>query len=150
MAAFHGKEGTVWWDAADAVNLIQVSNITNWNCEVSADVAEKTTMQDTWKTYDVGFKDWTATVECYMETDGTEIDYSSAEPTPMGSAGVYLELYTEYDVANTTYRCLWGLATCTGISHGVNADGIATITYTFQGQGAIAFYSSEVERKSYA
>ena len=120
MAAFHGKAGSVTWAGGGTV-----SQITSWSCDVSCDIAEQTDMGDTWKTYLAGFKDWTATVECYMLTTGLDAL----------AAGLGATAQLNLTLVSGAYN-LEGEAICTNISASQSADGIPTVTYSFQGSDA--------------
>jgi hypothetical protein len=143
MATFRGSIGNVYWDAADGVNKTALTNIQSWSCEINVDAIETTSMQHTWKRYATGFKNWTATVECLVDSTGIDIPVSTAEPQPMGNTAK-LELYFKYDTSSPLYQALYGSAKCTGQSFGTNADGAPTVTLSFQGVAAIAHHSATV------
>ena len=123
MAMLHGRAGSVSF-----VGGGDLVNITSWTMDATADVAETTAMSDAnyWKSYLAGFKDWTGTVEVNSNTASFLTSLGEAAP-----ASLVLTL-----VSGTT---LTGNAFMTGASMSEPADGIVTITYNFQGTGAIAY-----------
>ena len=66
MATFHGKGGEVTFGAGTQLQ------VDSWTLTVTSDVVEATDMDDTWKNYLSGMKDWTATVEVYQTTTGPD------------------------------------------------------------------------------
>jgi len=140
MAVMAGKNGKVIWDAS--ATDIGLTYVQSWTCTYTHDNAEITSMQDSYRTYLTGHQDWTATVECLLPTGALQIPLGSAV-TGLGMADdtCQLELYFHHEAA-TKYRAVYGNAICTGESIGETADGIATITYTFQGIGQLKWYSS--------
>jgi len=136
MAAFHGKSGKVIWDAADADDEIVLCK--NWSADVSSDVAECTTMGDTWKSYKPGFLDWTATVECYFDSGGLTVPLATGGAEAIGEATpAKLELWL--DETGGSIKVLYGSAVCNGISVVVGANDIAQVTYTFQGTDTLTY-----------
>lgn len=117
MAAFHGYAGSVTFTGITTVLC------TSWSADVKADVAEATAMGDTWKTYHGGFKDWTASVECLLDTAGVYIAAFGTSATLVLTA-----------VSGTGFT---GTAICNGIAINTDANDIAKVTYTFQGNGAL-------------
>lgn len=147
MAMFHGKHGKVVWNAEDGVSDVDISNIKSWTFDATGDVAETTTMNatDDWKTYLGGFKGWTATVECNAQAAGPEVLLTTSTTNAgladdNSAAGVGLELWF---TSTASDGILWGRAVATGISVKEDANGITTVSYTFQGTAAPAFATSE-------
>ena len=137
MAIMHGKTADIYWDSQGTDTNLDHGQ--SWSLDVSHDVAEKTSMQDTWKTYLGGFRDWTATVTCLLDTTGTDISYDPGDPNGMCDTEARLELYLVY--AANDYKDLYGLALCTGIEIGADANDIPTVTYTFQGVAQLSWHS---------
>ena len=148
MALMHGKLGRIDWDCDAARQNLTLAQ--SWECDVTHDVVEITSMQDTWKTYLGGFRDWTATVTCLEESTGWEIKINEDDPNGFADPEAYLDLFLKYDDTTTTYRNIYGKALCIGLSEGMDAQGIPTVTYTFQGVDALAWYESESEDNPYA
>ena len=140
MAILHGKAANVYWDSQVTDTVIQFCQ--NWTLDVTHDVTDTTSMQDTWKTYFTGFQDWTAAVTGYLPLGGSDLPMEGdATPQSLGQVGVAttarLELYVIWDTVTPLYTSLYGEGWCTGIEYGADANGTATVTYTFQGTGQI-------------
>lgn len=142
MAILHGKKANVYWDSQVTDTPIQFCQ--NWSLDVTHDVTDTTSMQDTWKIYFTGFQDWNATVTGYLPLGGSDLPMEGdGTPQSLGQVGTAtsarLELYVVWDTvaAPDVYTSLYGEAWCTGIEYGTDANGIAIVTYTFQGTGQI-------------
>lgn len=147
MAMFHGKNGKVVWNAEDGGSDVDISNIKSWSFDATGDVAETTAMNATgnWKTYLGGFRTWTATVECNADSGGPEVLLTTAGGNvglgdDNSGAGAGLELWF---TSTASDGLLYGKAIATGVSFKEDAQGITTVTYTFQGTAAAAFATSE-------
>ena len=146
MAAFHGKDGRVYWDTKDA-SEVTVQHITSWNVDATSDTAESTEMGSTWKSYTSGFKDWTATVEAYLDSAGADIPITTSGDTA-GLGDVYdadgtTKVKAEFwfgDAIGDGY--LTGDCVCTGVSYNQTKDDNVTVTYTFQGNGTLSYATS--------
>lgn len=136
MAILHGKAANIYWDSGGTdTNLTQGQN---WSVDATHDVAEKTGMQDTWKTYIGGFRDWTASVTCLLPLAGSDISVDSGnDPNGMADVKAQLELYLVWDTGTPLYKCVYGNAVCNGISFSADKDSIATVAYSFQGSGRL-------------
>jgi len=140
MALMHGKEANIYWDSQGTDTLVEHGQ--SWTFDATHDTAEITSMQDTWKKFAGGFVDWTATVECLLAKAGTDVPIVIGDPNGMGDVKARLELYCVWDTVTPSYKDYYGECICTGISPGADKDGIATVTYTFQGTGVIAWHSA--------
>lgn len=152
MALMHGKLGRIEWDAE--TTRTQLTLAQSWTCDVSQDIAEITSMGDTWKTYLGGFSDWTATAECLLDDGGQIIPWaldgdSDAATQGFADKKAYLELYLKYQATGHEYRMVFGECICNGITMSTDKDGIATITYTFQGVDMLAWDSESAGLHSY-
>ena len=131
MSVFHGKGGT----AAYGVSALEVTIefVTDWSIEITGDVAEKTGMGDSAKTYLPGFIDWTATVTCRQDDIGGVVDalYN-------GSSNSLL-------ITAASSEVFAGDAIMTGINPSADKDDVVSLTYTFQGNGALTFDAVAVE-----
>ena len=123
MAAFHGKAGSVTFDSTGTADVI------NWTLNVTSDVAETTSMTDTYKSYLAGFKDWTATVEALLPTGGSEPTIAD-----IGSTVKTLVLDTATGTAYTATTA----ALIVSFSITQDMNDIVKITYEFQGSGTIS------------
>jgi hypothetical protein len=147
MSLMHGKLGRIEWDCDAARQNLELGQ--SWTCDVSHDVAEITSMGATWRTYLGGYRDWTATVECLEDAAGADITLGPGDPNGFADVEAYLELYFMYDTTNTKYRMIYGKAICNGIAEGADAQGIPTVTYSFQGVDQLTWYSSDAALKTY-
>ncbi len=139
MALIHGKNAKIYWDAGAGNSNINLQYGQSWSADATHDVEEITSMQDSWRTYAGGFRDWTATVECLLPTGGADIVLGGDDG--MGDDEANLELYLVYDTGTPTYKAVYGTAICTGHSAGVDKDGVATVSYTFQGIAQLTWHS---------
>ena len=144
MAFLHGKAAKILWDAQN--NSTELLHGQSWSAEATQDVAEITSFQDTWRTFIGGFNDWTATVECLLPKAGAGITYATGNPNGMGDVEAKLELYFQWDSGTPLYRAVYGSCVCTGKVVGADKDGIATVTYTFQGTDTLAWHSGAAEQ----
>lgn len=147
MALMHGKLGRIEWDCDAARQQLTLAQ--SWECDITHDVVEITSMGDTWKTYLGGFRDWTATVTTLEETTGWEIKINEGNPNGFNDPEAYLELYLKYQATGHEYRMVFGKALCIGLSEGMDAQGIPTVTYTFQGVDTLAWDSESAGLHSY-
>ena len=148
MALMHGKLGNVQWDASATRKTLDL--VQSWSCDFTMDVADTTSMQATWRTFLGGFLDWTATVTTLLPDDGTDILLVEGNPNGWADADAYLELYFKFDDTNTTWRMLFGECICTGIAFDLDANGIPTSTFTFQGVSVLAWDAEDATQHSYA
>ncbi len=140
MAAFHGKQGSVTF--AGANNIL---NLTSWLIDATAEVSESTfldastvTASTHWKSYKTGFLTWTATATGkFDETGGLDPDLATDLKDADGAALVLYE-----GLGADSVRKYTGNAFVTGISISVSND-VETVTYTFQGSGALAIATSD-------
>lgn len=110
MAAYHGKTAKVDDGAA-------IGQTTSWTLSTSGDVAESTDMNDTFKLYEPGFDDATATVEGLAATTRDTV-------TQCGAA-VTLKLYIDA----TNYFTF--AAICTNVAETVDLNDVGKISYTY-------------------
>lgn len=133
MAILHGKLANVYWDSQGTDTELQ--HCQSWTLDVTHDIAETTSMQDTWKTYYTGFQDWTATVTCLKPLGGTDTPVETdGTPFSLGdSTAARLELYLKYDTG--VYTVIYGNGFVDGIDISAPVDGVSTVIYTFKGSG---------------
>ncbi len=143
MAFLHGKNAKILWDAEN--NSTTLTHGQSWSAEATQDTAEITEFGSSWRTFLGGFNDWTATVECLLPQAGAEITYDVGDPNGLGDVEAKLELYFLWDSGTPAYRAVYGSCICTGKAVGADKDGIATVTYTFQGTAVLAWHSGAAE-----
>ena len=119
MAAFHGRQGVITF----ALGTFEVRS---FSVEATCDAAEATVMSSAsvtsathWKDYLPGFKDWTASCELVEPATGSGLLALGTEST--------LTLESSGGLAYS------GTAICTGIGAGVEAQDIASASWSFQG-----------------
>ena len=140
MAEFHGKSGKVMWDS-DGTEA-QIDHVTSWSCDITCDTAEVTAMADTWKSRVGGFKDWTATVECHVDSGGLDVPIATGGTEALGeNTPAKLELWL--DTTGGSIKVLYGSAICTGVSPNQDASDTSKVTYTFEGQDVIAWGTAD-------
>ncbi len=147
MAKFHGKQAAIYWDKAESDTNLKHGQ--NWTATISQNMAETTAMQDVWKTHIGGVANWTAEVTCHLDTAGTDIPVTGAGSAsgsgvvqPMGAINdqrASLELYFKFDTVTPTYQVIWGNAVCVSVNPGADADGVASVVYSFVGIGEISW-----------
>lgn len=142
MALIHGKNAKIYWDAGAGNSNINLLHGQSWSVDATHDVEDITSMQDSWRTFVGGFRDWTATVECLLPAAGANIPLGGDDG--MGDDECNLELYLVYDTGTPTYKGVYGSAICTGEAIGNDKDGAATVTYTFQGIAQLQWHSGAV------
>ena len=137
MAKFHGKKANVFWKGGTIAMSAQ-----SWSCEVTADIAEVTGMQDTWKTYLAGENVWTATVEgIHYGSAASKIGLSgdaSIGTDPTGNEAK-LDLYLVY--ADSDYNAIYGDAICVSINPVVDVNDAGKVSYTFQSVSSLTAYA---------
>jgi len=142
MSILHGKAADIYWDSGGTDT--QLTQGQSWGVDITHDVAEKTSMGDTFKTYLGGFQDWTATVTCLLPATGANISLDNAnDPNGMADVKAHLELYFTHETSD--YKAVYGDAICNGISFSGDKDGVPTVTYSFQGTAQIKWWSDTTE-----
>ncbi len=121
MSVFHGKGGSATF------NALALELVIEWSIDIIGDVAEKTAMSDSVKTYIPGFVDWTATVTCRTDDTGGVLN-TNFDGTSQALA-----------ITALTSEVFTGNAIMTGIAPSADKDDIAAVTYTFQGNGQLQF-----------
>lgn len=146
MALMHGKVGDIYWDPGGVDTNCDHGQA--WDLDAIHEAADITSMQDTWRTFTGGRKDWTASVTCLLDTTGADIPLDPGAPKGFSEAAA-LELYFLWDNVTPKYRAVYGTALCTGHAYAMSGDGIPTITYSFQGDGQLQWHSSELAEPTY-
>lgn len=142
MAVFHGKNGKVMWDSSGGGNEKELEHCTSWSVDVTADVADATAMEDTWKGYVAGFNDWTATVECHFDSAGLDVPLATGGTEALGEeTPAKLELWL--DETGGAIKVLYGSAICNGISAADDANDTVKVTYSFQGIAVLAWGTAD-------
>ena len=124
MATHTGSAGLV------KVGSNTAAEIRSFTLDTSAEVLEDTTLGDTSRTYQIGKKGATVSVECWWDETDTNGQIAMAE-----GSQVALNLYPEG--ADSGDKYFVGTAIVTGADVGVTMDGIISRTFTFQFTGGI-------------
>ncbi len=138
MALLHGKVAKVMWDSQGVDTAVELGQ--NWTLDATFDVVNITDMGDVWETFEGGFQDWTATVECLLDSAGIDVDFAvndNGKAAGMGDTAARLELYLIYAASN--YHSVYGNCVCTGVSPSGSTDDACKVTYTFQGSGTLVW-----------
>jgi len=122
MAAFHGFAGSVAFPS-DPTEIDPI-NVLSWSVDTDIDMAEITAMGDTWKTYLAGFKDWTATAECLLDSTGPDIG-------ALGDNAVLV-------MTAVTDTAVSGNAIFIDMSVSTDANDVAKMTLSFKGSGELS------------
>lgn len=128
MATHTGSEGTVKTGTVGSDNAI--AEIRSFSIEESVDTIENSTMGDSSRTYAVGLKTFSGTIDCFFdETDTT------GQGAFTSGAEVTVTFYPEGADTGDTY--LSGSAIITGVSINSSFDGMVERSFTIQGTGAL-------------
>ncbi len=148
MAAFSGKQGSVEFNNA----VTPIANVLSWTIDATADVADATVMSAVaytaathWKDFEIGFKDWTGTVECLLDDSGLDpdLDTDFAQDTNGLTLTLFAGMISTDQQEGATVRKYEGNALITGISVNVDKNDVVKVTYTFQGSGALSVAASD-------
>lgn len=124
MGTHTGRLGSV------KVGANTVAEVKSFSVEETGDTAEDTSMGDQWRTFKPTLNSWSGSVEAQLdETDST------GQGALTTNAEVALKLYPDGESSGDVE--LSGNAIVTGVSRSVSFDGIVTISFTFQGNGAL-------------
>ena len=125
MTTHTGKNGIV------KIGSNAVAEVKSFTVEETGDTAETTKMGDEWRSYKPTLKSWSGSLEA---------QWDDADTTGQGAlsigAEVALKLYPDDDATGDVEFS--GNAIVTGISRSVTFDGITSVSFTFQGNGALA------------
>lgn len=125
MTTHTGKNGLV------KIGSNAVAEVKSFTVEETGDTAETTAMGDEWRSYKSTLKSWSGSLEA---------QWDDADTTGQGAlsigAEVALKLYPDDDATGDVEFS--GNAIVTGISRSITFDGITSVSFTFQGNGALA------------
>lgn len=135
MASYHGKDGSVSW-----INATAIDTVTSWSITTAADMAETTSMEnsanpsdiDGYKTYITGFLEWSASVEAIVDTTGLYPDLDNTGIEDRDGAALILHGGT-----TASARKFTGNAICTGITTSLESGDVVKVTYNFIGSGTL-------------
>jgi len=127
MATHTGSEGTVKLGTVGADTAI--GEIRSFTISETADTIENTTMGLTSRTYSVGLKTFSGSVECYFDPDDAKQDEMVA------GASLTLTAYPEGSDSADQY--ISGSVIITSADVSSSADGMVEASFSFQGTGAV-------------
>ena len=129
MATHTGSEGTVKTAAKDGT-VAAVGEVRSYTLESSAEVIEDTTLGDADRTYKVGLKTFTGSLELFFDEADTE-----QSRLDVGTE-IEFEIYPEGDTTGDIYYA--GEAIVTGRTITASFDGMVEMSVTVQGTGALS------------
>ena len=136
MAVFHGKDGDVWLDAAGGSLTDYTGYCDSANLSLSADMAEKSVLGDTSKSYVSGLKDATFSIE--GPYDSTIV---AALNSALGSSAT--KSFEYYPNGKVTGRDVWsGECFCTSLTIDTNLGGVGRFSADFQVSGGATLGAS--------
>lgn len=118
METYHGKAGKVNFSGADLVG--GTVTITSWTLTESGDIAEDTSMGDSWQSFKAGFIDLSATAEANAET-------AFDAPALIGTDAA-LQLWID-----GTHHFDASDAICTEITETCDKDDVGKLSFSFAG-----------------
>lgn len=124
MAKIHGHGGVVKADT-DTVGQLQ-----SWNIDPQAQITPGYSMGEAWEDNEATVKRWSGSCECYF--DPADAGQINLEPGDV----VDLDFYPGGEGSGATYRS--GSAVVSGTPISASKDGWVSITFNFNGKGALA------------
>lgn len=125
MAKTHGHDGIIKVADTDAVG-----NLQSWNLDVKANVTRGYSMGDEWEDAKGTVKSWSGSCEAYFDpADAAQIQLDPGDE-------VALHFYPGGDASGATLRS--GTVVVSGTPISANKDGWVSITFNFDGKGALA------------
>lgn len=112
MAVFHGKSAKV------TIGATPLAFTTGWSMQLSADVAESTYMGNTWKSFEVGQEDGSATVNGNAATTRVTVSQLGVSAALL----LYVNATNKFSLTSI----------CTGIIESVTKDDVGKISYSFK------------------
>lgn len=125
MAIKFGNEGQVTWSSGGDAQLVAALNA--WTCEISATVNQAWEFGDTFVTSGRGIGRWRGTASGHIDSAG-----AMTATTALPANGSILLRYID----STTDATIAGAVVIENASFSVEADGQATVSFTFVGNGA--------------
>lgn len=124
MSVHHGKNGKA------KIGSSLIVETTKWSLEETVDSADTTAQGDAARKHLTGIPGWSGSIDGNYDPS----DATGQEALTIG-ASVVLGLYSDGDAAGKVYRT--GTASITGITREVPVGGQVTVSFSFQGNGAL-------------
>lgn len=129
MANHLGSEGTVRVGATDII-----AEVRNWSFEETSETIEDTVLGDSARSYKSGLTSWSGSVDAYFD----ETDTNGQEAMTIG-VEVNFRVYPESDATPDSGDVYFdGQAIVTGITRQASFDGMTEVSFSVQGNGALA------------
>lgn len=125
--ALAGKGGSV------KIGTNVVAEIKSWSLDIGADNLDKTALGDAWKSFIQGLKEWSATAEGNWVINTDTNGQKAIQDAYLAGNTVTLNLY----VNATNYYS--GTALISGISVETGVEDLVTVSFEFQGSGALSY-----------
>lgn len=125
----HGK------DAAIKKNAVAIAYAQEWSIDSALAAEDVTDFGDDWKAFAGGLAEWSGSITCFFDPSNTEqkaIHDALITAAPTGA----LTDITFYLNAANYYS---GNVIITGVAISVSVSGVIGVTFSFQGNGALAY-----------
>lgn len=130
MAVYTGYGGSV------KVGTNTVAELGEWSLDINADTQDTTSLGSTgWRSYVVTLKNWSGSASGRWDMTDTN-GQKALQDALLGGTTVTLNLYID-----STKRYS-GTAVITKVSVSTSADGVAEVSFDFQGTGALTYSAS--------
>ena len=129
MAVQKGNAGIVKVGGSNAVG-----EITSYSFDHTSDTIESSSMGSTFKTYETGLTDFTASIDAYWDED------DAAQEALIAGTEVALIFFPEGDASGA--KRYTGTAIVTSISRSGTHDGLVTCSFSVQGKSALVTATS--------
>tara|TARA_R110000744_G_scaffold90961_1_gene176564 strand:+ start:1857 stop:2243 length:387 start_codon:yes stop_codon:yes gene_type:complete len=128
MAVQKGNSGLI------KIGSASLGEMRSYSIDHNSDTIESSAMGSTFKTYETGLTDFTASIDAYWDEDDTTQNAFTA------GAEVVLIFFPEGDASGTTRYT--GTAIVTGISRSASHDGLVECSFSVQGKSALVTATS--------
>ena len=115
MGIYHGKTGVITFAGAH-------TDLQSWTLNTTSDIADTTSMTDSWESHEIGLIDFTATAERLAQT---ELDFTT-----------YLGVGGSLVLSCSASHYFTGTAICTGLTESVTIDDVGKMSLAFEGNDA--------------
>lgn len=124
MAATHGKNGSV------KIGSDTLGETTKWSLNINTETADTTTQGDTWQSHLVGIAGWSGSCDALF--DQADTAQAALEVGDSVTLGFY------WDGQGSGKKYYSGTASVTGIQPESDMKGPNKVSFSFQGNGALA------------
>jgi predicted secreted protein len=119
--------------AGSAKSGANAINITGWTLDISVDMLESHSMGDAWKEFIAGLKEWSGSLEGDYAVPSDTNGQAAVQTAFFAGNTVSLSLYVD---ATHYYS---GTALISSMSVGAQVDDKISISFDFQGSGALTY-----------